>query len=76
MSYFDIWVVYDHPADYPDRWVVRAHRIETDREVRLGRALLADTLEEARQLIPIERFGLVRMDPSPDDDPVIAETWV
>lgn len=75
MGYLDTWTIYDHPSDYPDHWVVRPFRSE-DGRVRPGMAKLADTLEEARALVPIDRFGLHRMEPSPGDDPVIAETWI
>lgn len=76
MGYLDHYVIYKHPADYPDHYVVRAWRIETGREPLAGFVKLADTLEEARQLVPIERLGLVRIERSPEDDPVIQETWL
>lgn len=77
MAYLDHWVIYDHPADYPDHFVVRAWRIETGRDPLPGHtAHLADTLEEARELVPIQRLGLVRLERSPDDDATIVETWI
>lgn len=77
MGYLDTWTIYDHPTDFPEHWVVRAWRVEAGREPRPGHtALLAETLEEARSLVPIERLRLHRMEPDPHDDPTIAETWI
>jgi hypothetical protein len=76
MAYFDIWTVYKQPADYPDQWVARAWRIETGREPRQGRAVVAPTLEEVRELIPIDRFQLHRMERTLDDDPSVYESWI
>jgi hypothetical protein len=73
----DQWVIYDHPKDYPDNFVVRHWTIH----LRIGNArlvpdqdcLLANSLEEARGLIP---FGFVRTPPFLGDDPVIVEVWI
>lgn len=68
------WTIYDHPKDYPDNFVVRRWRLGDGGEpVPDQECHLADSLEEARKYIPL---GLVRMEPSPGEDPVIVETWI
>lgn len=63
------WTIYKHPFDHPDKYVVRGWTNSTpDKE-----AQVADTLAEARELIPV---GLTRFPRKPEDDPVIVETWL
>jgi len=67
-----MYTVYDHPADYPDafvvvRWLVGAGGIYRER------AWQAPTLEAAREVIP---HGLLRTERAPNDDSVIVETWL
>jgi hypothetical protein len=64
-----IYVVYDHPKDYPDSFVVREWHYNTP----TMNVQTAPTLAEARQLIP---FGLVRLHRSEGDDHTIVETWL
>jgi hypothetical protein len=66
-----IWVIYDHPRDFPDHFVVR---------VVWGLYMepipqLAPTLEAARRIARDggASFCLAR---DPQDDPVIAECWI
>lgn len=66
------WVIYDHPADYPQyvvvrQWVIKAGQIE------IGPAMLCDSLEQAREDVPL---GLYCLDRHPDDDPTIVEVWL
>jgi hypothetical protein len=65
----ELWTIYDHPKDYPNYFVVR---------VFLGgqptdRAFLCNSLEDARKLVPSDKFCIQR---DPSDDPVIVETWI
>jgi hypothetical protein len=70
-----MWTIYAHPADFPDvefvvrGWIVGPHGTLTDS----GALGFAHTLDEARNIVPA---GLVRMERSPDDDPVVVETWI
>jgi hypothetical protein len=75
--FLSLFAIYDRPKDYPDKYVVRRHRVllglkkawtETDRDCSL-----ADSLEEARLLLPP---GLHNLGRTPEDDPAIAEVWV
>jgi hypothetical protein len=70
-----LWTIYDHPSDYPNHFVVRRHGIDADFNVPLvdAKCKLADSLEEARELLPP---GLHCLGREPEDDPVIVETWI
>ena len=65
------WVVYGHPRDYREGYVVRQWEVGPAR-VTPGQAQTAPTLEAARELVPA---GLVRVPRAPDDDPAIVEVW-
>jgi hypothetical protein len=71
-----IWVIYDHPRDYPDHFVVRrqvagAGFIAIDQNCHLTKSL-----EEARNLIQQLHPGSVCLTRSPEDDRVIVESWL
>ncbi len=65
------YAIYDHPDDYPDSFVVREWRVLPG-EIQPGPAQLANSLEEARGLIPA---GKERLPDFPGDDPKIVEVW-
>lgn len=67
------WVIYDHPKDYPDHWVVRVQKIVDGQVVPEQECTLHATLADARKAIPGE---LCLFPPFVDDDPVIAEVWM
>ena len=69
------WVIYKHPREYPDRYVLREWHIdEGDPNPRMGsRIELADELEEIRLFVP---EGCVCLTRSEDDDPSIVEVWL
>lgn len=67
------WTVYDHPLDFPEAFVVRAHRVTAGRSEPTDKIFVAPTLEEVRTLVPP---GLHRLNRRPDDDPKIVETWI
>lgn len=69
-----VWVVYDHPKDFPGFFVARkqvAHarqvEITDDSFMHESLAVIQHTLEH---------MGLVRIPRDPDDDPVIVESWI
>ena len=66
-----MWTVYDHPRDQPDKFVVRMFYGEVWTPI----GFLFDTLDEARSWVQYNG-GCVRIPRSPDDDPVIVETWL
>ena len=66
-----MYVIYDHPSDFPDNVVVRKW-LTTDVATPTDEEILCGSLAEARQHIPP---GLYRMPRGVDDDPVVLETW-
>jgi len=71
---FNQYVIYDHPKDFPDKFVVRKWIIKKNGILEFDTGVfVADTLEEAREFIP---FGFTPMPVFQDDDPAIAEVWM
>ena len=69
----EMYVIYDHPRDYPDEFVVRVWAVAGDLIIAnqvLGRT---QTLKEARNLLP---YGLINRGRHGNDDPAIAEVWI
>jgi hypothetical protein len=68
------YCIYDHPADYPNAFVVRQwFMLPGGNVVPDKRFILADTLENARSCIP---DGCICFERSENDDPKIVETWL
>jgi len=67
------WVIYDHPRDYPDKFVMRRWGIRTGLVMATDDVKLADTLAEIRQQLPMGLYPLKRFE---DDDPCIVEVWL
>lgn len=69
MTKVELWVVYKHPDDYPDKFVARKWVLDkpTD-DIKIG-----NTLEEVRTLLP---HGLTHINRAFLDDIVIAEIWL
>jgi hypothetical protein len=71
----NIYTVYQHPSDYPDKWVVRRWRTLKGENIPDPEPLLVvDTHSEVR--LVMTGLGLVCLTRFPDDDPCIAETWL
>jgi len=70
----DMWVIYDRPSDYPDKYVVRKWAIMSKAAplASVGQSV-HDTLDQAREAIP---QGLFKLDRFIDDDLAIKEVWV
>jgi hypothetical protein len=68
-----LWVIYDHPRDFPDRFVARKHHVVPGASGPTLEILTADTLDDLRAKLPA---GLVLLSRHPMDDPVIVETWL
>lgn len=66
-----IWVIYDHPTDFPDHFVVR---VAWGLDLELN-AQLASDLEGARRLA-IAAGASFCLGRSPHDPLVIAECWI
>lgn len=65
------YTVYAHPRDHPEGYSMTQWEVTPNGLVAVA-TVYTTTLERARFLIPP---GLVCMDRSPEDDPVIVETW-
>lgn len=69
-----IYVVFQSPADYPGKFVVRVQRAgKRGVEIDADPLIVCNTLPEARAVIP---GGLYRMNRNPQDVPSILEVWL
>lgn len=64
-----LWVVYDHPKDFPDAFVARRFRDAQP----TAEYFTAPDLQQLRGMLP---KGLTRFPRHPSDDPVIVEMWM
>jgi hypothetical protein len=69
-----MWVVYDHPSDFPDQYIARQHIVGIEGNKVTDRTMGSDQLEKVRAAL--RNLGLVRIDRSPEDDPAIMEVWL
>jgi hypothetical protein len=69
----ELWVIYDHPRDYPHYWVARRHTLYRDEVVIDVAVFKAQSLGALRQLLP---GGLTRLPRDILDDRAIAEVWL
>ena len=65
----EIWAIYKHPLDYPEKFVARKFILDKP----TSEILIGDTLEEIRKLLP---KGLTLIERNPKDDPILVETWI
>lgn len=75
-SVLDIFVVFVNPADYPEKVVVRRHRIvqgNKDPVIDEKPWCVCKTVDAARAAIP---QGLTRLERHPGDVLSILETWM
>jgi hypothetical protein len=68
-----IWIIYDHPADYPDWFVARPSIIRPKTGGPVPMHLIAKDLNMLRALLP---DGLTCLGRQTMDDPAILEVWV
>ena len=61
--------IYNHPTDYPDKWVARLFNLEQATIY----IVLADTVEEIESKMPA---GMVRLPPDEGDNPCIEEVFI
>lgn len=70
-----MWVIYDHPTDYPKGYVLRSHYVLMDATQRVSEiAWYASTPDELRAILP-PGVG-TNLGRRADDDPAILEVWV
>jgi hypothetical protein len=68
-----MFVITDHPTDWPEFYVARLH-LTLPKDELMPLAFMDHNLE--RLQTTLEALGLVKLMRSPEDDPVILETWL
>lgn len=66
----NLWTIYDHPIDFPDKFVAR--RFENS--LPTSEIIITPSLDELRDRF--EENGLVCVQRHPHDDPKIIEVWI
>jgi hypothetical protein len=64
-----MWVVYEEPPAFPNQYVARRYRSY----VETGEYVVGDTLNDVRAKLPP---GLMRIERSSQDDPMVRESWI
>lgn len=73
-SLLPMWVIYNNPADFPGKFVVRCHSAGPGFVIADSTPLaIVNTLDEARAAVPPGKTNIHRMSA---DDPCIAEVWL
>jgi hypothetical protein len=67
----DMWVIYEHPKDYPDKFVARLWKI-TKVDVPTGTFFLGETQTEVEAKLPPGLFWMPRHE---NDDACIIGVW-
>lgn len=68
------WTIYCRPPDFPHHYVVHQWWVTDEGRIpSRDLAVLCDTLEAAREQIPV---GCMRVEREPEDDVTIVETWL
>jgi len=64
-----VWIVFEEPPSFPNQYVARLYRSYID----TGEYVVGNTLNEVRAKLP---SGLMRMERSSHDDPLVRESWI
>ncbi len=64
-----MWIVYEEPPAFPNQYVARRYRSY----VETGEYVVGDTLSDVRAKLPP---GLMRLERSSQDDPMVRESWI
>lgn len=75
MSTLAMWTVYDHPKDYPDKYVARRFDVGAKGAVPSASIIVCPDLETLRTMLAVE-MHLTCLPRAAEDDPKIMETWV
>jgi hypothetical protein len=71
----DIWVIYYNTSDHPGVYALRRQWPQADGTVVCDpQGYTCPKIEPLQELL--EHRGLVKLMRSPEDDPVIVETWI
>jgi hypothetical protein len=70
-----IYVIYDHPKDFPNTYVAKRDWIMSGRVVRdTAFILVSPNVEQLRDIF--KQNGLTKLPRDPNDVPVILEYWI
>lgn len=69
-----LWVVYDHPSDFPDRYIARQRTVGIAGDQPTDRVMVSLSLDSIRTALA--NLGLVCIPRHETDDPVIVEVWL
>lgn len=69
-----MWVLYDHPSDFPDDIVARKFAIAAGEVTATDETKTFASTDEAQTFF--SEFGFVAIPRQDDDDPVIIASWV
>jgi hypothetical protein len=75
MSTLAIWTVYDHPLDYPDKFVARRFDVDANGARPSASIIITPDLETLRDILQFE-MHLTCYTRAPTDDPNIVESWL
>lgn len=64
-----MWIIYEEPPAFPNQYVARRYRSY----VETGEYVVGDTLNDVRAKLPP---GLMRIERSSQDDPMVRESWI
>jgi len=70
-----MWTVYDHPTDYPDKYVARRFDVDGKGARPTESVIIHSDLDQLRDMLAFE-MHLTCIARSPHDDPKIVETWM
>lgn len=71
----DVWVIYDHPKDYPTGYVLRKHEVHHNGvQVVTDDVYVCPEVEPLRQ--QLQGMGKVCLGREIVDDPCILESWL
>ncbi len=70
----NMWVVYDHPRDFPYGYMARRWEVRAGQNHPTTETMASTMLGEIRARL--EQKGLVKIGRSEDDEPCILETWL
>ena len=70
LCHVPIVAVYQSPKEYPGKFVARLWDIHKKPKLYI---MVKDTLAGIQENIPIH---MVRLPPTPQDDPILIETWI
>lgn len=70
----NMWVVYDHPKDFPFGYMARRWEIRAGQSEPTDETMASTMLGEIRARL--EQKGLAKLARNEGDDPCILETWL